>query len=247
MRITRIALPVVLTAVAAGCSGAHAGGTAGRANMADAPAAGVAAPASARASAAKRGLAGATARIPVPPVPPSPPTLDPGTSLAVANAALITSRHNHVGDPVVATAEAAAVSARGDTVIPAGAAFYGRVAAIAPAPNPHAHAVLRLAFDSVRIGDRGYPVHVEVVSLATTLQGRGVTAGTAAKVGAGAVVGGVAGRLIGRSTTGTVIGALAGGAGGAVWANATRNLDVVLPKGGTIRLKLTEPFLAAKR
>lgn len=169
--------------------------------------------------------------------------LVPGTSVTLRAMTTISSRHNHAGDPVEATAGAAVVSADGDTVIPAGAVFYGRVGALAPAPHPDEQGVLRVSFSEVRIRDARYPVHGDVTYLATAMAGRGVTAGTAAKVGAGALIGGVAGHLIGRSGTGTVIGAVAGGAGGAVVAHATRTMDVVLPAGAEIRLKLTEPFV----
>ncbi len=177
--------------------------------------------------------------------PPSSVTLRlvPGTSVTLRSRTTITSRHNHAGDPIEAAAGAAVVGADGDTVIPAGAVFYGRVGALAPAPHPDQQGVLRVSFSEVRIRGVRYPVHGDVTYLATAMAGRGVTAGTAAKVGAGALIGGVAGHLIGRSGTGTVIGAVAGGAGGAVVAHATRTMDIVLPAGAEIRLKLTEPFV----
>jgi len=177
----------------------------------------------------------------------APPTsvtlrLTPGTTVLLRSRTSITSRHNHAGDPIEATAGAAVVAADGDTVIPEGAMFYGRVGALAPAPHPDQQGVLRVTFSDVEIREARYPIRGEVVSLATEMRGRGVTAGTAAKVGAGALIGGVAGHLLGRSGTGTVIGAVAGGAGGAVVANATRTMDIVLPAGAEIRLKLTQPF-----
>jgi outer membrane lipoprotein SlyB len=74
------------------------------------------------------------------------------------------------------------------------------------------------------------------------MKGRGVTAGEAAKVGAGAVVGGIAGRLIGGNKKGTAIGAVAGAAAGAGIAAATRDVDIILPAGARIRIVLTAPF-----
>jgi hypothetical protein len=180
---------------------------------------------------------------PADPAPPRELSVAPGASVRLESRSEITSRNNHAGDRIVATAADAVVAAGGDTVIPRGAAFYGRVTALAPAPHPDAQGVLRVTFFEVRIRDRIYPVHAQVTFLGTTMRGRGVTAGTAAKVGAGAVIGGVAGRLIGGNGTGTVVGAVAGGAGGAVVAHATRTMDIVLPGGAEIRLRLTEPFV----
>ncbi len=164
-----------------------------------------------------------------------------GTTIELRASTPLTSRSNHVGDAVVARSVAAATG-QGGVVIPAGAEFLGKVEAIAPAPNPHSSGRLTLAFSQVRVGGRVLPLHARVVSVGTHLAGRGITGGTVAKVGAGAAIGGIAGRLIGGNTTGALIGAAAGGAAGGVYANATRNLDVVMDQGAPIRIELTEPL-----
>ena len=169
-------------------------------------------------------------------------TLAPGQTLELRTQNGLTSRTNHAGDPIAATAVTAALSASGDTVIPVGAVFRGRVRQIAAAPKPHAQAHLDLAFTEVKVGEAVRPIQVRVTSMASHLEGRGITGGTVAKVGAGALVGGLAGRLIGRSGTGTVIGAAAGAAAGGVYAHETRNLDVVLPAGSVVRVTTTAPF-----
>lgn len=196
----------------------------------------------ARAPAAAGRTTGGTLAAPAP-APRTELTLAAGTTLALQSDAELTSRHNHTGDPVTATSGAAVIGTLGDTLIPAGATFHGRITAIAHAPRPDAPGTLKLEFSEVRFGGRVYPVHGEVVSLATAMRGRGVTGGTVAKVGAGAVIGGIAGRLIGGGGTGTVVGAVVGGAGGAVVAHATRTMDVVLPAGGAIRFRLSAPFV----
>ena len=154
----------------------------------------------------------------------------------------LTSRHNHAGDSVVATAVSAVLDAARDTVIPVGAEFRGTVQEIAPAPNPHASGRLRVAFTAVRINGVVHPVRVRVTGLGTQLQGRGITGGTVAKVGAGAAIGGIVGRLVGGNTTGALVGAAAGGAAGGVYAHETRSLDVVLAPGSRIRVVLAAPF-----
>ena len=154
----------------------------------------------------------------------------------------ISSRTNKSGDAVVATAVRPALSAAGDTVIPAGAVFEGVITDIAPSPNPRSEGRLAIEFSQVRYGGSSHPVRARLLGAETERVGRGITGGTALKVGAGAGVGGLAGRLIGGNATGTIVGAAAGAAAGGVYAHETRHLDVVLPRGGQIRIALTEPF-----
>ncbi len=222
-------LPLLGVLVAAAC-----GGTGAANDAASGTSGGTAAGAPGRSS----GGSAAPARTPA-----RAPSLASGTSIVLQTRTALSSWHNHVGDTVKATTGAAVVDARGETVIPSGATFIGNVTAIAPAPHPNEQGTLQVTFNAVRINNRAYPVHGEVTSLATEMKGRGVTAGTVAKVGAGAVIGGVAGRVIGGNATGTVVGAVAGGAGGAVVANATRTMDIILSEGAAIHLKLTQPFV----
>ncbi len=169
-------------------------------------------------------------------------TIGAGRTLELRMVRGLTSRTNHAGDPVEAVAVIAALSATGDTVIPAGAPFQGTVREIAAAPNPHAQGHLTLAFTEVKLGDALRPIDVRVTRMPTRLEGRGITGGTVAKVGAGALVGGLAGRLIGRSGTGTLVGAAAGAAAGGVVAHETRNLDIVLPAGSVLHVTVAAPF-----
>jgi hypothetical protein len=172
--------------------------------------------------------------------------LGTGTPIELRNSAFITSRQHRVGSPVTATAARAVYSSRGDTVIPAGAEFVGRVTAIAVAERPGQPGTLRVDFDSVRLNGRTAPIEVRVLSLATAQKGRGVTAGDAAKVGAGAAVGGVAGRVIGGDRRGTIIGAATGAAAGAVIAHNTRDIDITLPVGAAINTELSRSFDASR-
>lgn len=230
----------LLAATAAACSGAGAtpAGGKGAAQTASAPGA------SASTTAAPN-TPGSRAAVPTSrsaAIPARDLALSPGTTLELRSRTALSSRSNRAGDPVTAVLVAPAYADSGTAVIPAGSEFLGTVTAIAPAPSPHQQGRLALGFTRVRIHGEEVPIETRVVSVATRLEGRGVTGGTVAKVGAGALIGGIAGHLIGRSTAGTVIGAAAGGAAGGVVANATRNLDIVLDRDAPIRLELTQPF-----
>ena len=169
-----------------------------------------------------------------------------GTALALRNSVEINSRNNQAGNPVTATAVRAVYSASGELVIPAGAEFVGRVIALAPAERPGAEGTMQIDFDSVRLNGRTLPIGTRVTSMASLTKGRGVSAGDAAKVGAGAVIGGVAGRVVGGDRRGTIIGAATGAAAGAVVAHNTRDVDIVLPVGATVRIELTRSFDAGR-
>jgi hypothetical protein len=177
-----------------------------------------------------------------PPARPAPLALEEGTTVELWATDSLTSRHNKAGEVVTATAGAAVRDNRGREVIPAGAVFLGTISDIAPSGTPGGQGRLVLTFTRVQFGGKTYAVQARSDSLGTVMKGRGVTAGDAAKVGAGAVVGGIAGRLIGGDKKGTAVGAAAGAAAGAGVAAATRDVDIVLPAGALVRVVLTAPF-----
>jgi hypothetical protein len=130
-------------------------------------------------------------------------------------------------------------------VIPAGTPFRGRVLAIAPAERPGLDGVLELEITAARLGGTWRSVPVRVTGFTAQMKGRGVTTGDAVKVGTGTAIGAVAGRIIGGNRTGTIVGAAAGTAAGAAYAHETRDIDIVLPRGATIRIMLTQPLTLA--
>ena len=116
------------------------------------------------------------------------------------------------------------------------------VRATAARVHPGGKGVMVLTFNRVSFGGKNYSVQARTDTIATTMKGRGVTTGEAAKVGAGAVIGGIAGRLLGGNKKGTIIGAAAGAAAGTGYAAATRDVDIIMPAGALIRIILTAPF-----
>lgn len=178
--------------------------------------------------------------------PAAPAMLATGTTINLMASDTLTSRHNKKGEAVTATTASAIKSKDGRQVIPLGAVFQGTISDIAPAEHPGGEGRLVLTFTRVSFGGKTYAVQASVDTLGTYMKGRGVTAGDAAKVGAGAVVGGIAGRLIGGNKTGTAVGAAAGAAAGVGIAAATRDIDIILPAGALVRIVLTAPFDATR-
>ena len=167
-----------------------------------------------------------------------------GTTLRLSSVTDVTSQKDEAGKPFTARTTMAVVSS-GDTVIPVGAELSGRVSVLQSAPRPGTHGQMAIEFHTLRFGGQSYPVAVDVVSLATHEVARGVTVEDAAKVGVGAAAGAIAGRIIGGNRTGAAVGAVAGGAGGAVYANRTKDHDIALTPGSAIEVKLTSPFSRA--
>ena len=169
-------------------------------------------------------------------------SLAAGTVFTVTAQDTLTSRHNKIGDPVSARLREGVRDESGKLVIPPGAVFLGTISDVAPAESPGGEGRMVLTFDRVEFAGQAYEVRVRLDSIATRMKGRGVTAGDAAKVGAGAVVGGIAGRLLGGNKKGTIVGAVAGAAVGVGIAAATRDVDIILDAGAPIRLVLTAPL-----
>lgn len=182
------------------------------------------------------------AREPEPPTPPAPLALSTGTDLALTTRLEITSRTNKAGDTLTATVAADVDDAEGRTVLPSGAVVTFRILEIKPAENRGGQGTLVLQTVSVRIDGESYPVKAEVTSLQSELKGRGVTAGDAAKVGAGAAAGAILGRILGKKAAGTVVGGVAGAAAGTAVAIQTADQDIVVPAGSRIGLRLTGDF-----
>jgi hypothetical protein len=178
---------------------------------------------------------------------PRAPTIAAGASMTVYATDTLTSRHNKTGETVTATIAEDVRDANGTVVIPAGAVFVGLISDLAPAGSPGGEGRMVLTFNRVEFGGQSYGIEAQTTSIASHMKGRGVTAGDAAKVGAGAVVGGIAGRIIGGNKKGTAIGAAAGAAAGVGIAAATRDVDIILDAGAPIELSLSAPFVLEPR
>lgn len=187
-------------------------------------------------------------RPPVPRTPPPPPPvarpaamrLAAGARFDVAATDTISSRTAQTGDAFTARVVEDVKNAAGQIVIPAGSTVNGTITEVKPAPNPRTPGTLTLTVTSVSVRGNTYPIEASIDSLETTHQGRGVTSGDAAKVGAGAVAGAVLGRVIGGNKKGTIIGGVVGGIAGAGVASETKDSDIVLPAGAHIIVRLTK-------
>lgn len=249
LRTQMTPLAVATVIIFFGCGGGEASDDEASRDLSLAPAESVAAladTADAMAQAPRPAPAQPTRPAPRATPPPAPATVtltaDAGTIVMLIAGDTLTSRHNEKGETVTATNAEAVLDADGRVVIPPAAVFVGTISDIAPAESPGGEGRMVLTFNRVRFGGAEFEIQTRTDSLGSFMKGRGVTAGDAAKVGAGAVVGAVAGRIIGGNRTGTIVGAAAGAAAGAGIAAATRDIDIILPEGAPIRVVLTAPF-----
>jgi hypothetical protein len=173
----------------------------------------------------------------------TPAALAVGTTLTAATNAEIRSHKNKVGDTVTATIATDVKDRSGRVVIPAGSEVVLKVTAIKESENKSDKTgTLTVQPTSVVMNGQSYPLTASIEGVTTELQGRGTNAGDVAKPAAGAAVGAVVGRVLGGSSKGAIIGGVIGGAVGAQRAVETKDRDVVLPKGTTVTLSLTEEF-----
>jgi hypothetical protein len=173
---------------------------------------------------------------------PAPLMLAAGTRVSATAVDTISTRTAKAGDPFSATVSQDVKDATGRVVIPAGATVSGTITAADPAPNPNSSGRIELAVTSVTVRGVSYSLDASVVGKDTVMKGRGVTGADAAKVAGGAVAGAIVGRLLGKNKKGAVIGGAAGAAAGAAAARQSRDIDVVIPKGAAITIKLNAPL-----
>lgn len=174
--------------------------------------------------------------------------LPAGTEIRAALQDSISSLRNSVGQSVTALIVGDLRAPDGVTVLPSGAPLRLTIERLRPAPNRSAKdGELVLRADSVSVGGTAYRLQAVVRPIPHELRGRGVTAGEAEKVGAGAAAGAVIGGVVTGKTKGAVIGGVVGAAGGAVVAAQTASRDVIVTPKTTLTLILRAPVTRAGR
>jgi len=180
---------------------------------------------------------------PKPVAPAPPPELAAGTSFSATVSDTVSSRTTKSGAMMQAKVGTAVSSADGRVVIPAGSTVNIRLDEFKSASKKGGKETFSASLVSVIIGGTSYPISGTVDQLDYTLKGRGITTGTAAKVGAGAAAGALLGQAIGKNTTGTVVGGVAGAAAGAAVANETGDQDITVLPGATVAMTVTAVFV----
>lgn len=178
------------------------------------------------------------------PVAPAPaPELLAGATFSATVPDTVSSRTTKSGAMMQAKVGVDVKDTDGRVVIPAGSTVNIRLDQFKSSPTKGGKETFSASLVSVIIGGTSYPIAGKVDHLDYTLKGRGITGGTAAKVGAGAAVGAIVGKAIGGNTTGAIVGGVAGAAGGAVVANETGDQDITVLPGAQVTMTVTETFV----
>ncbi len=178
------------------------------------------------------------------PKPAANHTLATGTGFQAEAGDTISSRHTMVPYAFNTSVTTDVMDATGAVVIPAGSVLRLRLTQFASAPNKSAKdGTIAAIILTLTINGKAFTPTGTVDSIAHLLKGRGVTAGTVAKVGGGAAAGAVIGGLIGK-TKGAVIGGIVGAGAGTAVAVESGDRDVVIVPGSRIYVTLTAPFAA---
>lgn len=180
-----------------------------------------------------------------PPPPPPPPTAAVGTEIVTTSDVEITTRKNKAGEHFTATVSAPVTGEDGKELIPSGARVTFSIVDIKEAENKNEAGVLVLRPISVAVDGTSYPIAADVTELAVERKGRGVTAGDAGKVAAGAAAGAILGKILTKKGTGAVVGGAVGAAAGTAIAVNSADKDLVIPAGARIVIKLTRDVVLA--
>jgi hypothetical protein len=165
-----------------------------------------------------------------------------GTNMSLTLNQTLSTETNRVGDSFTATLQHAITDANGGVIVPAGATIRGRLTQVEKSGHVGATGIIKLAFESVSFSGRSYALDATVVRANPVRQNRTSTQEQAAKVAAGAAAGAVLGRVLGKDTRSTIKGAAAGAVAGTAIAMGTADVDVVLPAGSEMVIRVESPI-----
>ena len=175
-----------------------------------------------------------------PPAPPAPATrsVDAGATMALTASAEFSSKTHKVGQTVTATVANDVTDGAGKVVVSAGATVTLVITELVVSENKSDSGKIALRATQVAFGGETYDVDGSTTKVDYALKGRGVQAGDAAKVGAGAVAGAVVGRVLSGKKKGAVVGGVIGAAAGTAAAANSADRDIVVAQGAKIVIKL---------
>lgn len=179
-----------------------------------------------------------------PPAPPAPVTksVDAGTTVELAAVGEFSSKTHKVGQTVTASVASDVTNDKGVVVIPAGATVTLTIMELVVSENKDDSGKVALKATQIAFGGQSYDIDGATTRVDHQLKGRGVKAGDAAKVGAGAAAGAVVGRILSGKKKGAVIGGVVGAAAGTAVAVNSADRDVIVPAGARILLALKSAF-----
>lgn len=144
------------------------------------------------------------------------------------------------GDTFTATVSSDLRAQDGSVVIPAGSKIEGRVTALDDSDNATEPALIRLAFDRVRIHGQTYPLSARIVQASPVQTSSQSSADRTRQIVIGGAVGAALGALLGdKDLDKIVIGGALGAAAGSIISLGTE-VNATLPAGSPMTLRVTQ-------
>lgn len=144
------------------------------------------------------------------------------------------------GDTFTATVSGDLRAQNGSIVIPAGSKIEGRVTALDDSDNATEPALIRLAFDRVRINGQAYPFTARIVQANAVQTSSQSSADRTRQIIIGGAVGAALGALLGdRDLDKIIIGGAIGAAAGSIISLGTE-VNATLPAGSPMTLRVTQ-------
>lgn len=144
------------------------------------------------------------------------------------------------GDTFTATVSGDLRAQDGSVVVPAGSRIEGRVTALDDSDNATEPALIRLAFDRVRINGQAYPFAARIVQANAVQTSGQSSADRTRQIVIGGAVGAALGALLGdRDLDKIVIGGAIGAAAGSIISLGTE-VNATLPAGSPMTLRVTQ-------
>ena len=177
-----------------------------------------------------------------PATPMNGAVLPAGTTMRVKLNESVGTRSSHEGDQFTATVTESVRAENGVDAVPVGSMLFGRVTGLHAAAGPGEQAVIRLAFDSVRIRGMSYPFDGTISSVNVEKEQTDPTkAGVAKEAAVGAIAGAAFGAILGGVELSKIItGGLLGAAAGTVISLGTGSTQAVIPSGTRMSVRATE-------
>lgn len=167
-------------------------------------------------------------------------TLPAGAQLVASLDQPLGTSVSKAGDTFTATVSSTLRAQDGSVVIPAGAKIEGRVTALDDSDNATEPALIRLAFDRIRMNGRTYPFSADIVRANTVQTADQSNADRNRQLVIGGVVGAALGGLLsGGDLDKIVIGGALGAAAGSIISLGTE-VNATIPAGSQMTLRATQ-------
>lgn len=177
--------------------------------------------------------------IPAPALPPANASYLPaGTDLVVELTQTLSTDDSRVGDRFTATVKEPLVARNGEIVVPRGAVVTGVVTGLDPSDRIGDQAAIRLAFESLTIGNQVYPLRAAIVETDVDVSTNGL-GDVAQEAGIGAAAGAALGAILGGDLSDILSGAILGAGAGTIISLGTGDVDAALPRGSDLTIRTT--------